>query len=63
MAKLSLHMNSVTRNSICKLNKAVGKTFNIAMNMVIWKETSAKAKVGITERHWTVKSFKESGSN
>lgn len=40
MAKLSLHMNWVTRNGISKLNKPAGKTFSIASNRVMWKETT-----------------------
>lgn len=42
MANLSLHMNLVTRNSIFKLNKLAGKTFNITSNMVTWKETTSE---------------------
>lgn len=40
MAKLSLHMNRATRNSISKLNRPAGKTFNITSNRVMWKETT-----------------------
>lgn len=40
MAKLSLHMNWVTRNSISKWTRPAGKTFNIASNMAMWKETT-----------------------
>lgn len=41
-AKLSLHMNWGTRNSISKPNKAAGKPFNIAPNRVMWKETTSE---------------------
>lgn len=46
----------MTRNSISKLNKPAGKTFNIASNRVMWKETTPEnakqvlGRKGVKER-------------